>query len=186
MPSKSLSQTRKLQAKATPPKISHKIAKIPIQEKKKKAKSQLVPHSHSNNQLGLFKENSLFDNFFKDSIFSKDMVSLFEPFNDFPLKPFDNFFEDMSNMSQDFEEEFDEIEEMMENPPVLEDPEHTSCYVKMMKNDNGHVQVKAMKKVPGEEWESVKHEYYEKKRPALKALKDKKRDLVTIEDETEY
>jgi len=185
MPSKSLSQTHKLPAKTTPPKFSRKIAKIPHQDKKKKAKSQLVPHSRSN-QLSIFGENSLFDNFFKDSIFSNDMVSLFEPFHDFPFKSVDNFFDDMS---QEIEEEFNEldnIEEMMENPPVLEDPEHTSCYMKMMKNDNGHVKVKAMKKVPGEEWESVQHEFYQKKKSAPKALKNSKRDEVIIEDETEH
>jgi len=168
MPSKSLSQATKssdVQAKTSPSKHSNKI---PSQDLKK-TKSQLSPSKDNQQQLQLFKENSLFDNFFKDSFFSNDMVSIFDPLNDFSFNKVQNLFD---NMSKKMEEEFHAVEEMIENPPALEDPEHTSCYMKVMKNDNGHVQIKATKKVPGSEWETYKKEYYQKKRPVLKRNSD--------------
>jgi len=42
---------------------------------------------------------------------------------------------------------------------ALEDPEHTSYYMKVKTDDNGHVKVKTTRHEPGQKWKTTIEEY---------------------------
>jgi len=43
--------------------------------------------------------------------------------------------------------------------PILTDPEHTSYYMRVKTDDNGHVRIKTIKKEPGSDWKTHVEEY---------------------------
>jgi len=49
--------------------------------------------------------------------------------------------------------------DVMEYHPILTDPEHTSYYMRVKTDDNGHVRVKTIKKLPGSDWQTHVEEY---------------------------
>jgi len=185
MPSKSLCshcrRSDELRIKESPQK-HHKISKaFPILKLKQKKSPKKSPTKNQNStDLQPFKGDSLFNNLFKETFPFDGLIP--DPFTEPVGNPIEEVIEEMN---QEIEEELNLVEDMIEHPPKLEDPEHTSCFMKVVTNNNGHVKVKALKKSPGSDWEKYTQEYTEK-RPAL--IKDKKRDkekdkkeLVSIE-----
>lgn len=130
----------------------------------------------NDNSLGLrsFTRNPFFGDFF-------GQVAPFEDMN--RISPFSSGSSSISDMFEGFrkkmEEEVKAFEELEKNPPQLEDPEHTSCFMRVMTNDNGHVKVKTMKKTPETEWETRVDEY----QPSLENKDNGEK--VQIEDESE-
>ena len=49
--------------------------------------------------------------------------------------------------------------DVMDYHPILTDPKHTSYYMKVKTDDNGHVRVKTIKKTPDSDWETHVEEY---------------------------
>ena len=60
---------------------------------------------------------------------------------------------------------------------ALEDPEHTSYFMKVKTNDNGHVRVKTIKKKPGSDWKTHVEEYY-RGSPAVEGEKSQEKKAV--------
>jgi len=56
--------------------------------------------------------------------------------------------------------------DVIEYHPILTDPEHTSYYMRLKTDDNGHVTVKTIKKTPKSDWETHVEEY-ERGKPSL-------------------
>jgi len=49
--------------------------------------------------------------------------------------------------------------DVVESHPILTDPKHTSYFMKVKTDDNGHVRVKTIKKAPGSDWQTHVEEY---------------------------
>jgi len=49
--------------------------------------------------------------------------------------------------------------DVMEHHPILTDPEHTSYFMRVKTDDNGHVRVKTIKKTPDSDWQTHVEEY---------------------------
>ena len=125
--------------------------------------------------LQSFRRDPFFSDFFGQVTPFEDMISRISPFS----SGSSSVHEMIENFRKKMEEEVKAFEELEKNPPQLEDPEHTSCFMRVMTNDNGHVKVKTMKKTPETEWETRVDEYQP-------SLEDKKNgENVQIEDETE-
>ena len=126
-----------------------------------------------------FRRDPFFSDFFDSRMTPfDDMMSRISPFSS--SGSIDDMFE---NFKKKMDEEVKAFEELEKNPPKLEDPEHTSCFMKMMTNDNGHVKVKTLKKTPKTEWES-RVEEYDRRNPSLENNKKNGED-VQIEDGAE-
>ena len=63
--------------------------------------------------------------------------------------------------------------DVTESHPILTDPEHTSYYMRVKTDDNGHVRVKTIKKNPGSDWQTHIEEYNRGK-PSLEGQKGEK------------
>ena len=159
----------------------------------------MITPSLFNNPFSLFSQDFPFSNalglrprhnedffglrpFTRDPFFS-DFFGQRDPFED-TIRPFlsgSSSVEDVfENFKQKMEEEVKAFEELEKNPPQLEDPEHTSCFMKVMTNDNGHVKVKTIKKTPETEWET-RTEEYDRSKPSLENKKNG--EDVQIEDD---
>lgn len=127
--------------------------------------------------LGLrsFTRDPFFSDFFGELTPFEDMISRISPFSSGSSSVHGMF----ENFRKKMEEEVKAFEELEKNPPQLEDPEHTSCYMRVLTNDNGHVKVKTMKKTPETEWET-RTEEYDRRNPSLENKKDG--EDVQIED----
>uniref|UniRef100_A0A6G5AH53 Uncharacterized protein n=1 Tax=Rhipicephalus microplus TaxID=6941 RepID=A0A6G5AH53_RHIMP len=77
----------------------------------------------------------------------------------------DNLFKDMQNLADSIRsdvekqlnqsfKQFDVLEHQ-----ALEDPEHTSYFMKVKTDDNGHVKVKTTRHEPGQDWKTTVEEY---------------------------
>jgi len=79
-----------------------------------------------------------------------------------------------SDVERDLNRTFDTFD-VVESHPILTDPEHTSYFMKMKTDDNGHVRVKTIKKTPGSDWKTHVEEY-NRGRPAVEGeRKDQKK-----------
>ena len=67
--------------------------------------------------------------------------------------------------------------DVMEHHPILTDPEHTSYYMKVKTDDNGHVRVKTIKKTPDSDWQTHVEEY-NRGRPSLEGSRKKKQESL--------
>lgn len=175
MPSKSLCahcrRSDELKLTETPQK-HHKISKaFPISKLKQKKSPKKSPTKGQNStDIQLPNGDSLLNGLFKETL----------PFDGFIPDPFT---EPMGNPIEEIiEEELHAMEEMIENPPKMDDPEHTSCFIKVVTNNNGHVKVKALQKSPGSDWEKYTQEYTEKKSALPEKKKDKK-ELVSKDED---
>jgi hypothetical protein len=63
--------------------------------------------------------------------------------------------------------------DVTESHPILTDPKHTSYYMRVKTDDNGHVRVKTIKKDPGSDWQTHVEEYNRGK-PALEGQQGEK------------
>jgi len=139
-----------------------------------------VRRQDNESSLGLrsFRRDPFFSDFFGQTAPFGDMINRPSPFSSGSSSVHDVF----DNFIQKMEQEMQAFEELEKNPPQLEDPEHTSCFMRVMTNDNGHVKVKTMKKTPETEWETHIDEY-QRGNPSLKNKENE--ENVQIEDETE-
>jgi len=67
-----------------------------------------------------------------------------------------------NNIKHDVEKELNrnfKIFDVEDYHPILTDNEHTSYYLRMKTDDNGHVRVKTIKKIPGSDWKTHVEEY---------------------------
>jgi hypothetical protein len=102
----------------------------------------------------------------------ESMLSTFDPFR----TGFGSIQKLADSIKNDVERELNrsfETFDVMEHHPILTDPEHTSYYMRVKTDDNGHVRVKTMKKEPKSDWQTHVEEYY-KGKPALESSQKNK------------
>jgi len=80
-----------------------------------------------------------------------------------------------SDVERELNRTFDTFD-VIESHPILTDPEHTSYFMKVKTDDNGHVRVKTIKKVPGSDWETHVEEY-NRGRPQLEGKTEENKPL---------
>ena len=132
---------------------------------------------------------SSMDEFFKERNFSDDFWGPLDPFRtEFPLiGDITNDLED--HIEKEFNRGFDVLEEL-EDELTSTDPERTAYFMKLKTNNNGHVKVKTIRKLPKSNWETHVEEYFqgkpslEYKKKKLRALKNKTKKLKEKEEES--
>jgi len=105
------------------------------------------------------------DELFKARSPFESVLSTFDPFR----TGFGSIQSLADSLKKDVEKDLNrsfETFDVIEHHPILTDPEHTSYYMKVKTDDNGHVRVKTIKKEPNSEWKTHVEEYY-KGKPAL-------------------
>jgi len=105
----------------------------------------------------------------------ESMLSTFDPFR----TGFGSIQSLADSIKNDVERELNrsfETFDVMEHHPILTDPEHTSYYMRVKTDDNGHVRVKTMKKEPKSDWQTHVEEYY-KGKPALESSQKKNKSI---------
>jgi len=133
-------------------------------------------HCEHENQLATYKNKnkpisnwlSTVDNFFKGGSLFEDF---FEDFED----PFSSQFASIEDFTKGIEKHFSKGFEELEDELEV-DPENTAFFMKEKVNNNGHVRVKTIKKLPKSDWETRVEEYNQGK-PALENKKKKLRNL---------
>jgi len=104
------------------------------------------------------------DEFFRGSSPFDDLFNTFDPFR----TGFSSIQRLADRIKSDVERELNrsfETFNVMEHHPILTDPEHTSYYMRVKTDDNGHVRVKTVKKEPGSDWQTHVEEYQRGNRP---------------------
>jgi len=116
------------------------------------------------------------DEFFRGVSPFESMLSTFDPFR----TGFSSIQSLADSIKNDVEREinrtFDTFD-VMEHYPILTDPEHTSYYMRVKTDDNGHVRVKTIKKDPSSDWQTHVEEYHRGK-PALEGQGRKKTEAL--------
>jgi len=74
--------------------------------------------------------------------------------------------------------------DVMEHHPILTDPEHTSYYMRVKTDDNGHVRIKTMKKEPNCDWQTHVEEYH-KGKPTLESSQKKNKSIESAPREAQ-
>jgi len=126
------------------------------------------------------------DEFFRPRSPFDHMLSTFDPLR----TGFGNIQSLADQIKADVEKDLNrtfETFDVMEHHPILTDPEHTSYYMRVKTDDNGHVRVKTIKKEPNSDWQTHVEEYNRGK-PAVENGKNtaaiqNKKDDVQIEEE---
>jgi len=117
------------------------------------------------------------DEFFRGVSPFESMLSTFDPFR----TGFDSIQHLADNIKNDVERELNktfETFDVMEHYPILTDPEHTSYYMRVKTDDNGHVRVKTIKKDPQSDWQTHVEEYYRGKAALEDQNKKKKPEAL--------
>ena len=134
-----------------------------------------------NLSLRSFRRDPFSSDFFGgDMVPFEDMISKISPFR----SSSNSIHEMFENFRKNMEEEIKAFEELEKNPPSLEDPEHTSCFMRVMTNDNGYVKVKTMKKTPDSEWET-RVEEFERGNPSLENKESEEKMQLEDKDQVE-
>jgi len=114
---------------------------------------------------------SLVDEYFNGISPFENLLTSFDPF-----RVGYNSIQDLANrLKHDIERELNRnfnTFNVMEYYPILTDPEHTSYYMRIKTDDNGHVRVKTIKKLPGSDWKTHVEEYTRGK-PSLQGSEKK-------------
>jgi len=108
-----------------------------------------------------------------------------------PFDPFRTGFSSIQaladNIKRDVEREVNRhfrTFDVMESYPILTDPEHTSYFMRVKTDDNGHVRVKTIQKTPGSEWQTHVEEY-NRGQPSLEGQEQEQKALDTEKKEGE-
>jgi len=124
------------------------------------------------------------DEFFNARSPFESLLNTFDPFR----TGFSSIQNLANRIKKDVERElnrtFDTFD-VMEHHPILTDPEHTSYYMRVKTDDNGHVRVKTIKKEPGTDWRTHVEEYYRGK-PSLEGEKKKQESLESGRSKAEH
>jgi len=127
-------------------------------------KVQTDNKDQSNLKLSTSRRNSqspwetVIDEFFRASSPFDNLLTPFDP----SRVGFDSIQDLANSIKRDVERDLNRTFKMfdvVESHPKETDPEHTSYYMKMKTDDNGHVRVKTIKKLPGKDWETHVEEY---------------------------
>jgi len=115
------------------------------------------------------------DEFFSARSPFESMLTTFDPFR----TGFSSIQSLANRIKNDVESELNrsfETFDVTDYHPILTDPEHTSYYMRMKTDDNGHVRVKTIKKEPGADWKTHVEEYHRGK-PSLESKPKKEEKL---------
>jgi len=116
------------------------------------------------------------DEFFRGVSPFESKLSTFDPFRTgfSSIQGLANSIKD--DVERELNRSFDTFD-VMEHYPILTDPEHTSYYMRVKTDDNGHVRVKTIKKDPSSGWQTHVEEYSRGK-PTLKGQDKKKTEAL--------
>jgi hypothetical protein len=115
------------------------------------------------------------DEFFRGRSPFENMLSTFDPFR----TSFGSIQSLTDRIKNDVERELNrsfETFDVMEHHPILTDPEHTSHYMRVKTDDNGHVRIKTMKKEQHSDWQTHVEKYY-KGKPTLEMSQKKNKSI---------
>jgi len=116
------------------------------------------------------------DEFYRARSPFESMLSTFDPFRT-GFSSIQSLADSIkSDVERDLNRSFETFD-VIEHHPILTDPEHTSYYMRVKTDDNGHVRVKTIRKEPKSDWRTHVEEYY-KGKPALEGEKKKKQESL--------